>query len=193
MKRLVFLFISLAFLIKVNAQQTESFKDPRDGNIYKTIKIGNQLWMAENLAFEPSSGNYWVYENNIDNVPQYGYLYNWETARKVCPAGWHLPSDEEWTELANFLGKDAGAKMKSTSGWDEDGNGTNESGFSGLPGGYRASDGTSFYILLTGCWWSTMEDNTDFDWGRLLGYSSGFLSQLDFRKESGLSVRCLRD
>jgi len=92
-----------------------------NGKAYKTVKIGDQEWMAENLAFRPSSGKYWSYNKSKSNVTKYGYLYDWETSQNVCPAGWHLPSDEEWTVLTDFLGgnEKAGIKMKSTSGWDK--------------------------------------------------------------------------
>ena len=116
-------------------KKASQLTDKRDGKTYKTVKIGTQEWMAENLAYKPSSGNYWAYDDDNSNVAKYGYLYDWETAKKVCPSGWHLPSDEEWTTLTDYLGGEdvAGTKMKSTSGWKEDGNGTNESGFSALP------------------------------------------------------------
>jgi len=136
-----------------------SFKDVRDGKTYITIKIGTQTWLAENLAYKPSSGNFWAYDNNSSYVVKYGYLYDWETAKKVCPVGWHLPSVEEWTTLANYLGgeKIAGGKMKATIGWqyDENGNATNESGFTALPAAYR--DAGTFQDLgwRTNFWTST--------------------------------------
>ena len=87
--------------------------------------------MAENLAYKASSGC-WAYNNDQNNVAKYGYLYNWETAKVVCPAGWHLPTNDEWTTLENYLGGEAvaGNKLKSATGWD----GTNESGFSAFLG-----------------------------------------------------------
>ena len=121
--------------------------DSRDGKSYKTVKIGDQVWMAENLAFEPSSGIYWVYNNDKTNVPKYGYLY-WETALEVCPTAWHLPTDSEWTVLEDYLGgyELAGQKMKSTSG-SLDGDVINESGFNALPGGMKTYYG--FQALVT--------------------------------------------
>ena len=85
-----------------------TFTDSRDGNTYKWIEIGNQIWMAENLNFHANSGC-WVYDNNPENADTYGRLYNWETARNVCPDGWHLPSDNEWKELEVYLGISQGS------------------------------------------------------------------------------------
>ncbi len=166
--------------------------DKRDGKTYKTVKIGNQVWMADNLAYMPSIGNYWAYDDDNSNVAKYGYLYDWETAKNVCPSGWHLPSDEEWTTLTDYLGKDAGTKMKSTSGWKGNGNGTNESGFSGLPGGVRYSYGDG-NIGYYGFWWSSSQSNASIAWDRFLSYDSSNVFRYGNSKEGGFSVRCLRD
>ena len=180
------------------AQQTESFTDLRDNIIYKTVKIGTQTWMTENLNFSTSSGS-WCYENNTSNCAKYGRLYDWETAKKVCPSGWHLPSDAEWTKLTTYLGgEDApGTKMKSTSGWNDNegksGNGNNTSGFAGLPGGYRNYYGPFDGVGSGGLWWSSTEYDTFDAWGRYLGCSSGRVYRNDYSKLWGLSVRCLRD
>ena len=121
-------------------EPSSGFIDERDGKFYKTVKIGEQVWMAENLAYRANSGTYWdCKELNCDKAP--GYLYDWQTANNVCPTGWHLPDEEEWAVLMNNLGDNVGLKMKSKSGWcvnedGIDGNGTNESGFNALPAGY---------------------------------------------------------
>jgi len=81
-----------------------SFTDPRDGKIYKTVKIGDQWIMAENLAYKPDKGNYWAYEDDESNIPRYGYLYDWETAMNIAPEGWHLPSRDEWNAIHKTLG-----------------------------------------------------------------------------------------
>lgn len=81
------------------------FLDLRDGRVYKTVKIGHQLWLAENLAYQPEFGNYCIYNNDPVNFMKYGYLYDWETAREVSPGGWHLPSNFEWEMLHKFLGR----------------------------------------------------------------------------------------
>jgi uncharacterized protein (TIGR02145 family) len=84
--------------------ETGSFTDPRDGKTYKTVKIGDQWIMAENLAYKPGIGNFWAYENNDSNIATYGYLYDWETAMNIAPDGWHLPSREEWMNILKKLG-----------------------------------------------------------------------------------------
>ena len=169
--------------------------DSRDGKKYKTITIAGQLWMAENLVFRPSSGNYYAYDNAPKNIQLYGYLYDWVTANKVCPNGWHLPSDVEWTELTDFLGGEelAGSKMKTTTGWALNGNGTNSSGFSGLPGGYRGSNGVFDMIGGSGMWWGATSTGADIAWCRFL-FSHEDVALRDFGKmRLGLSVRCIRD
>ena len=151
MKRItcIIALLALAFLSK--AQTAGSFKDSRDGQTYKTIKIGNQTWMAENLRFKiPGS------VNNPENPnSKYGYLYSKEAALKACPSGWHLPSDKEWQTLAMTSGVPSSAlntfgwmgdesnstQLKSKTGWAENGNGTNALGFNALPAGYYYIDG----------------------------------------------------
>jgi len=172
-----------------------SFTDSRDGHIYKTIKIGNQTWMAENLAYKASDGC-WTYDNNENNVAKYGYLYNWETAKKICPAGWHLPSDDEWNILINFLGGDdkAGGKLKSTNGWTSPNTrATNESGFTALPGGYRYPDGTFYYVGNYGSWWSSTAYDASYAWYRGLYYGNATVGRSIYGKADGFSVRCVRD
>ena len=102
---LLVVFAVCIFALSVAAQQTEKLTDLRDGKIYKVTTIGTQKWMAENLAYKTEKGC-WAYDNNVANVKIYGYLYNWETAKKSCPKGWHLPSKTEWEILINFLGGD---------------------------------------------------------------------------------------
>ena len=126
------------------AQETGTFADSRDGKTYKTVKIGTQTWMAENLAFKYDGGCL-AYKDSTKYVTVYGYLYNWETAMKVCPAGWHLPTDAEWTTLTTYLGGEgaAGVKLKSTSIRVNPNEGAaNSSGFTALPGGFRDYHGT---------------------------------------------------
>ncbi|MDR0517378.1 MAG: hypothetical protein LBH25_10090 [Fibromonadaceae bacterium] len=147
-----------------NAAARGSFIDPRDGKTYKTIKIGSQTWMAENLKYEAES-------SKSINSEKYGLLYNWDTAMKACPEGWHLPSDAEWNKLINFSGgkEVAGKKLKAISGWSDQyyksgewagsGNGTDNYGFSARPGGYCYSDGKPFDLVdKIGVWWSSSGD-----------------------------------
>ena len=111
---LVALFLLAIGMTGIKAQSTGTFADTRDGKVYKTVQVGNQVWLAENLAYKPSEGKYYAYDNLALLVPIFGYLYDWETAKKVCPAGWHLPSDAEWTQLIEYLGGEdvAGGKLK---------------------------------------------------------------------------------
>jgi len=190
-----------------------------DGNVYLTVLIGDQWWTAENLkttrfadgsvipnvsgnaAWTQLSTPAWCnYNNSLANDLVYGKLYNWFTVsdpRNVCPSGWHAPTDAEWTTLTNFLGGGsvAGGKMKTTTGWLPPNTGaTNESNFSGLPGGYRyANDGAFYSGGLTGYWWSSSESGTNSAWFRSLIYSTGNATKSGFNKHYGLSVRCLRD
>jgi uncharacterized protein (TIGR02145 family) len=170
------------------ASAAEKCIDPA-GREYRTVKIGDQIWMAENLAYKPPTGNYWAYDNDPKNVEKYGYLYDWETAKNVCPEGWHLPSDDEWTTLTNYLGGVlAGHKMKSKTG-----RGTDESGFSGLLGGNRSTSGTFNNIGYYGFWWSSSEYDASLAWTRDLNYDYGVAYRDNNNKSNGFSVRCLMD
>ena len=178
------------------AQQAGTFKDPRDGKVYKTIKIGTLTWFAENLAYKPSKGNYWAYDNNNSNVAKYGYLYDWEIAKTICPKGWHLPSDAEWTVLANYLGgeNEAGSKMKATSSWDSPNTGaTNESGFNALPGDSRSKDGLFYDIGKSAYFWSSTLVDSDNVWSRSLFYFSGSIIRGKSSRMLGFSIRCTKD
>jgi len=187
----------------------------------QTVTIGTQVWMTKNLdvstfrngdpipqaktneEWEKAGDNklpaWCYYENDPANGAKYGKLYNWYAvidSRGLAPVGYHIPSDAEWTILSDYLGgaEKAGAKMKSKQGWAEDGNGTNTSGFSGLPGGYRYANGTFANVGEYGTWWSSTEDGTDDAWDRSLTCRDGGVDRLfSPLKELGFSVRCLRD
>ncbi len=212
--------------------------DPHS-NSYPVVKIGNQVWMAKNLAYLPvvnppfensiTNPKYYVYGYGGGDVSTalahqnfiaYGVLYNWPAAmagstgsdrnpsgvRGICPADWHLPSDSEWMQLelyigmnqydANFLGlrgTDQGTQMKTTIGWNNSGNGTNSSGFSVLPGGYFHSTLSFNEIGKIGFFWSSTQVVADIAYNRQMSQSTTKVSRYDFHKNSGFSIRCVRD
>jgi uncharacterized protein (TIGR02145 family) len=191
-----------------------------DGNVYYIALVGTQVWMAENLKVtnyrngEPitnvtdgsqwsnlSSGAYCWYNNNISNKNDYGALYNNYTvvdSRNLCPTGWHIPSDAEWTILANYLGGNdiAGGKMKETGyfHWQTPNtDATNESGLRCLPGGTRGNGGGFTSIGFNGLYWSSTEDEAYYSWYRNLYHGNGNMGRYVERKEFGFSVRCIKD
>ncbi|MFM7668530.1 MAG: fibrobacter succinogenes major paralogous domain-containing protein, partial [Bacteroidota bacterium] len=164
----------------------------RNGDLIPEAKTKEE-WEKAGKEGKPA----WCYYNNDSkNDTKYGKLYNWfavNDSRGLAPQGYHVPSDDEWTTLSDYLGGTdaAGTKMKSISGWEENGNGTNESGFSGLPGGYRTSYGSFRIIGQEGRWWSSTENEANIAWAHYLNYDYVY-SNLDY-KRFGYSVRCLRD
>jgi uncharacterized protein (TIGR02145 family) len=183
---------SVIFYNPMIEEEEDFFTDTRDGKVYKYVQIGDQIWMAQNLAYRPSNGNYWAYDNSSSNVETYGYLYDWQTAKNVCPTGWHLPSEAEWAQLTNFVGSNPGTKLKAISGWSS-GNGTDDFGFSALPVGARYYDGNFGLIGYFGYWWSSTEYDTNRAWHRAMSrYDSNVLMDY-YGKSWGFSVRCLRD
>jgi uncharacterized protein (TIGR02145 family) len=185
-----------------------------EGYCYSTVLIGEQCWFSENCRYLPevspsSAGSetspyYYVYgyegstvseAKATSNYATYGVLYNWPAVMTegICPSGWHIPSDGEFTELTDFLGGEsvAGGKMKSSSGWNNDGNGSNSSGFTGLPGGYRYSGG--FYDNgNVGHWWSASESGS-YSWLRKLSRYYDDVSRFYNDRNYGFSARCVRD
>ena len=196
-----------------------------DGNVYNTVQIGSQCWTQENLKVEhyrnvdaiptglsdtawqtTTSGAFAVYNNVAANKATYGLLYNWYAvadARGLCPTGWHVPTDAEWTQLTDHLGGTsvAGGQMKTTGTlgagtglWQAPNTAaTNSSGFSGLPGGARSIGGFFTNQGSYGDWWSSSEDSASFAWPRRLLYVSGVANRFNNFKRNGFSVRCLRD
>ncbi len=195
--------------------------DTRDGKSYKTVLIGNQCWMKENLnATSYRNGNpipgvtdntawknltngaYCNYDNDVKNAEIYGRLYNWyavNDSRNLCPTGWHVPDSAEWKTLIDFLGDEsiAGGKMKetTTTHWLSPNEGaTNESGFTALPGGYRRyGDGSFYYLWYYGHWWSTKETDASNAWYCQLNYNNINTSITSYYKSVGFSVRCVWD
>jgi len=174
-------------------EPTNTFTDTRDGKTYKTVKVGGKTWMAENLNFAEEDSK--CYENNAENCDKYGRLYNWATALKACPAGFHLPSDDEWTALVNYAGgeKKAGHKLKSKAGWDNNGNGTDDYGWSALPGGVGSSDRNFGSAGNIGGWWSATEYAADNASYRGMVYGGEGVSLYIGHKTNLLSVRCVED
>ena len=167
--------------------------DTRDGQTYKTVVIGNQTWMGENLNFTPTSGNSWCYSNTPSSCTTYGRLYDWATAKVVCPTGWHLPDTTEWNVLEAAVGgtATAGTKLKATSGWSS-GNGTDDFGFSALPGGNYV--GSSFYdVGGYGSWWTATAYGSDLAYDRDMGFLSAYVGLSNDGQTIGFSVRCLKD
>ena len=165
-----------------------------EGQEYKTIGIGCQIWMAENLNYAAEGSK--CYDNKPSNCASYGRLYDWETANAVCPSGWHLPTDVEWTTLTNYVGAStAGSKLKAASGWNDyqSGNGTDNHDFSALPGGYGSSGGSFYYVGDYGYWWSSTEDDAKVAWRRFMHYTSSGVGRGYEFKSYLYSVRCLRD
>jgi len=165
--------------------------DSRDNKTYKTVVIGSQTWMAENLNYAIYSSV--CYDNKSDNCAKYGRLYNYSMAMSICPSGWHLPSEAEWDRLIAAVGGDsAGTKLKSTDGWNSDGNGTDQYEFSALPGGYSSSLGRFSNVGNSGYWWSAMKGNSANARSRNMSYdNSDVISGTG--KSNLYSVRCVRD
>lgn len=173
------------------------FEDKRDKQKYLWVKIGQQIWMAENLNF--NSPGSWCYDNSTNNCNEYGRLYTNETANKVCPTGWHLPDEKDWNELATSLGGEnkTGGKLKETgtNHWKPPNlESDNLSGFSALPGGMRDSRG-SFNKLGTDAFFWTLDianSSTSF-WSRTLSFNFRAIFRDEYDKNDGFSVRCVKD
>jgi uncharacterized protein (TIGR02145 family) len=204
-----------------------------DGNVYQTIMIGDQCWMAENLKVthyrngdaiptglsssswsSTTSGAYAVYDNNQSYADTYGYLYNWyavDDERGIAPEGWHIASDEEWMELemalgmseseatdTGFRGTDQGSQLAGNSSlWNNGDLGNNAafgtSGFNGLPGGYRSSNGNYDNVSNYSCFWSSTVYSDASAWDRRLNYYSSDVYRSNYTKSYGFSLRCVRD
>lgn len=184
-----------------------------DGKTYNYSLIGNQVWTTENLEtkkyrngdqipqvqdatqWASLTTGAWCY---YDNDPTKGILYNWHAIndpRGLAPAGWHIPSDNEWTVLSDYLGGIdlAGKKMKSTTGWINNANGTNESGFSGYPNGGRWDGGSFVNYGGFGFWWSSTYSGFNCAKSRRLNYNGDNVSSGSLTTDKGLSVRCIKD
>lgn len=193
-----------------------------DGNVYNSVTIGTQIWMVENMkttryqngdligtttpgsldiANESSPKYQWPSGNNENNVDTYGRLYTWHAvtdSRSVCPTGWRLPTDAEWTTLITYLGGEtaAGGKLKETANthWlNPNTEATNETNFTALPAGYRNQTGEYSGIGNYGYWWSSTENTTISAWNRSMSYGSSSVSRNASFEKNGLSVRCVKN
>jgi uncharacterized protein (TIGR02145 family) len=208
----------------VNISQGRPTNTDIDGNYYNTVIIGSQIWMAENLkttkyndvtaishlttdadwAAEDGTvghnGAYCWYNNDISYKNPYGALYNWYAVKtgKLCPAGWHVPTDAEWTTLTTYLGGlgVAGGKLKETgtTHWlDPNYGATNETGFTGLPGSIRSYNGQPFGVLGRGGFWWSSDYYVGQGWYRVIGYGGADITRSREDERTGFSVRCLKD
>jgi len=191
-----------------------------DGNSYKTVQIGNQIWMAENLKVthyrngeaipnitsrdewsKLETGAYCSYDNKPAFAETYGLLYNWyavDDNRRLAPKDWRIPSDEDWQQFIDFLGGDriAGGKLKENGirHWQSPNKGaTDEYGFSALPGGYRYKNGSFDNLLIFTYFWSATKCRKNFAWRRVMFYNDIDISRYNNHKQNGFSVRCIRD
>jgi TonB family protein len=184
----------------------DTLRDTRDGKVYRTVNIGKRIWMAENLNYRPQTGNSWCHNGDDYYCDKYGRLYDWETAKTACPPGWHLPSYQEWDDLGYAAGGvkeldksvyrwHCSERLLAKSGWEnpEDGSaggGTDDYGFSALPGGsafqytYDISN-----VGYSGYWW-TAESNS---WRLTLFGGITTLDGYMAKIKVGLSVRCVRN
>ena len=191
-----------------------------DGNVYHGVKIGNQVWMKENLAVthfrngdaipttnpltlditnQTAPVYQWVTGNNASNAAVYGRLYTWFAAtdtREICPEGWHIPSDDEWDALWSYLGIDDAGNMlreEGTTHWYSASTATNESGFTALPGDYRKQDGSyPGTVGFYGYWWTSGSSISNMAFYYSIDYTC-FITRATAYKNHGLSIRCIKD
>lgn len=217
------IIVVLLFELSLTLLQAQTVNDI-DGNVYKTVTIGNQIWMAENLkttkyndgkaiplvtdnaawtnrdSIALTTPAYYWYDNDSTTKKTYGALYNGYAVKtgKLCPTGWHVPDDAEWSELTTYLGGEdvAGGKLKETGTdhWQGPNKGaTNESGFTALPGGYRTMNGKFYYINGGSGWWSSTKYNSTYAWSRGMHSDTDHVSRGANELPNSLYVRCLKD
>lgn len=183
----------------------------------KEVKIGDQIWMTSNLnvdkfrngdeipevktteewetASKKGKPAWCYYENDPKNAEKYGKIYNWyaiKDARGLAPEGWRVPSNEDWEALIEVLGEEAGKKIKSKNGWEENGNGTNEAGFFAFPGGYRSGGGNFTDLGKYSAWWSASSYTDIHAYGRCVHPNQDYIDDFDDHKGNGFSIRCLK-
>jgi uncharacterized protein (TIGR02145 family) len=234
-------FPSEGYIVKMNAADEliypailsficgDTLYDPRDGQIYNTIQIGDQCWMAENLNIgylipgnQDMSNNgvieKYCYSNNFSFCDQFGGLYQWDEVMQyttnqgehgICPDGWFIPTDDDWKilegtvdsqypvgdtiwNIRGWRGYDVGLNLKFITGWYANGNGTNNFGFSALPGGYRMNNGEFSGNSTSSYFWSSTEEGSDYACSHALYYSFNKVNRIEY-DELGFSVRCMKD
>ena len=181
------------------------FIDPRDSRMYRTVRLGKHEWFAENLSYKVRQS--WCYGGDESNCERYGRLYDWASAKTSCPSGWRLPTIEDWGALMEAVGgvvevydgggdmeryAGAGGKLKSKTGWSDNGNGTDDYGFSALPGGYRRGGGGFGVAGKGGGWWSATDNGGSSAVGMGMGHVDGHAYESDYDKRDGFSVRCIK-
>jgi uncharacterized protein (TIGR02145 family) len=209
------LFLNTIFLLFSTIAQSQV--TAQDGKAYKSVKIGNQTWMTENLNVSTyrngdtipqvqdpkawsslTTGAWCYYEGKAETGARYGKLYNWyaiSDPRGLAPEGWHIPTDSEWVTLTKFLGGkiESSAKIKSMRGWSQGGNGSNESGFNALPGGTRSINEAFSFVGDYGYWWTSSSFDGYSAWNRFLAYNNNYIGRSTGWKQFGNSVRCIKD
>jgi uncharacterized protein (TIGR02145 family) len=218
--RTILIFSFLILLSKYDRVHSQTVTDI-DGNIYHTATIGSQTWMVENLkttkyrngdligTTTPGSLDIsiingpryqWSYDNKESNINAYGRLYTWyavSDSRGICPIGWHVSTDADWSSLMTFLGGETVAfsklKESGSSHWIKYDTGTNELGFGALPGGLRNGSGSFVDIGYRGNWWTSTEVSTYDAWYRFMDYSFNNVNRQVNLKRNGMSVRCIKN
>jgi uncharacterized protein (TIGR02145 family) len=185
------LLLFFAPFLGIRAQTAETVTDNRDGKVYRTVTIGTQTWMAENLNFESRHSH--CYDCEL-----YGRMYMYDEALTSCPDGWHLPSEGDWTTLIAYLGgyMEAGGKLKEAgfAHWrSPNTSATNSSGFNAIPNGYRSFNGVLNFERKRGYWWTSTPNSLMSAWSIVMLHNKGEVARVLSDKPVGLSVRCLRN
>ncbi len=158
------------------------FTDPRDGITYKTVKIGDLIWIAQNFSYQEQCSS-WYYDDNPENVMIYGRLYNWESAKNIAPAGWHLPSKKEWEALLNFFGGEGNSAFINML----------DSGFNVLFSGIRTINGDYYGLGSSSGFWSSTEGLNETAWGCFLDKDEKKAAMSNLHRNYGRSVRLVKD
>jgi uncharacterized protein (TIGR02145 family) len=180
--------------IQVVVEPNNCGTDGTDGSC-KTVTIDNRMWLAENLNYPASSGS-WCYADDISNCNTYGRLYTYDAAKAACQSiGWRLPDTADWNRLVAAAGgqETAGRMLKSTRGWYNNSNGTNETGFSALPGGDRGVDASFNHAGKDGYWWTVTERNSGTAYYRSMESWTNFVGEYYNTKPDGYSARCVKE